>query len=75
MKWLNDYAIITIGIVLVVGMAFGLLWIRPVVASGGSDNACTEIGTAGKRTIYRCIDDQTGMVLFGNDAGFMVVVE
>lgn len=58
--------------------AGGLLYLehgKPVAASGGSDNACVEIGTAGPRTIYYCVNPQNGQELYVNDAGFIEVVE
>lgn len=63
---------------IIVGVVIApVIYDGPVQAASpaATDNACTEIGKAGGRTVFRCIDDETGLVLFGNDAGFIQVVE
>lgn len=82
LKHLRDLAIYAIAVLVGCGLCLATLFgfsalVDEVQAASpaATDNACTEIGTAGGRTVFRCIDDETGLVLFGNDAGFIQVVE
>lgn len=36
---------------------------------------CPAIGKAGERTVYRCVDEEEGTLIYSNDLGFMFVLE
>ncbi len=47
--------------------------VTPIQAA--TPNGCTLLGNAGNVLIMRCIDNETGNVVYANSAGFMVVAQ
>jgi hypothetical protein len=61
-------------LLVVVMTVFGLLWgMAPVMAQ--DTPVCEIVGKAAGRTIYRCVDEMEGNIIYINDLGFMFAVQ
>lgn len=65
-----------VGLAIALAISLGVpaidrIWPTPVQAA--SENGCSVIGVVGTVIVARCEDEDTGMLIWANSAGFMVV--
>lgn len=71
---MKEQVILTLAVLVLAAAFIGLdVWRHP--AQAATPNGCEVVGTVGNVIVSRCIDDQTGLVVFANSAGFMQVAQ